>query len=218
MTSKDIFYAMRNIDMRLILDAAPPEEGDKKKTLSWQKWIAIAACFCLIAFVAVGYYNIVLRGANAPGPTNFYYNSFTEMNTAIGKDTLYNDQNTAFGESEIIGITVSCFEDDNGNVDIHDPNQLKATLSGGGVRVSYYILFGRDNVKKSYIGGYEEQKLRREIGGITVHYSKIFDGSYHSQAKFIYNGDLYVIDVTSSEDIHDINDYIDKILGQEVQK
>ncbi len=210
MTEKDILRAMSGIDAALILES---EKIPKK--VNWMKWTAIAACFCLIAFVAVGYYNVVLRGANAPGPTNFYYNSFAEMNAAIGKDTLYNDNNTAFAESETVSINISCFEDENGNVDIRDPNQLKATLSGGGVRVSYYILFGRDNVKKSYIGGYEEQKLRREIEGITVHYSKVFDGSYHSQAKFIYDGDLYVIDVTSKEDIHDIQDYIDQILKEE---
>ena len=131
------------------------------------------------------------------------------------RDTLYNDANTAFAESETVSISISCYEDENGNVDVRDPNQLKATLSGGGIRVSYYILFGKDNVKKSYISGYEEQKLRREINGITVHYSKIYDGSYHSQAKFIYDGDLYVIDVTSKEDIHDINNYIDRILKEE---
>ncbi len=210
MTEKDILRAMGGIDAALILCADPALPCKKP---NWKKWTAIAAGFCLLAFVAVGYYNVVLRGANAPGPTNFYYNSFAEMNAAIGKDTLYNDENTAFAESEIIKVSISCFEDENGNVDIRDPNQLKATLSGGGIRVSYYILFGRDNVKKSYIGGYEEQKLRREIGGVTVHYSKIYDGAYHSQAKFVYEGNLYVINVTSSEDIHDIMDYIDKLLG-----
>lgn len=207
MTEKDILRAMSGIDAALILGA---EKVPKK--VNWKKWTGVAACFFLIAFVAVGYYNVVLRGANATGPTNFYYNSFAEMNAAIGKDTLYNDANTAFAESETVSISISCYEDENGNVDVRDPNQLKATLSGGGIRVSYYILFGKDNVKKSYISGYEEQKLRREINGITVHYSKIYDGSYHSQAKFVWGGDLYVIDVTSKEDIHDIQDYIESIL------
>ena len=209
MTEKDILRAMSGIDAALILDAEKPH----KKT-GWLKWASIAAGFCLIVYLGF-MMKIAFTGANAPGPTNFYYDSFAEMNAAIGKDTLYNDANTAFAESETVSISISCYEDENGNVDVRDPNQLKATLSGGGIRVSYYILFGKDNVKKSYIGGYEEQKLRREINGITVHYSKIYDGSYHSQAKFIYDGDLYVIDVTSKEDIHDINDYIDRILKEE---
>ncbi len=207
MTEKDILRAMSGIDATLILDAEKP----LKKT-NWLKWASIAAGFCLIVYLGF-MMKIAFTGASAPGPTNFYYNSFAEMNAAIGKDTLYNDNNTAFAERETVSISISCYEDENGNVDVRDPNQLKATLSGDGIRVSYYILFGKDNVKKSYIGGYEEQKLRREINGITVHYSKIFDGSYHSQAKFIYDGDLYVIDVTSKEDIHDIQDYIESILG-----
>ena len=210
MTEKDILRAMGGIDSALII-SADPEVPRKKPNL--KKWTTLAACFCLIAALAVGYYNVVLRGANAPGPTIFYYGSFAEMNAAIGKDTLYNDENTAFAESEAISISISCFEDESGNVDVRDPNQLKATVHNGAVRVDYYILFGRDNVKKSYVGGYEEQKLRLEKNGITVHYSKIFDGSYHSQAKFVHEGDLYVIDVTSQEDIHDIEDYIVKILG-----
>ncbi len=209
MTEKDILRAMSGIDSTLILDA---ERIPKKN--NWLKWAGVAAGFCLIVYLGF-MMKIAFTGANAPGPTNFYYDSFAEMNTAIGKDTLYNDNSTAFAESEIVNISISCFEDEDGNIDVRDPNQLKATLSGGGVRVSYYILFGRDNLKKSYISGYEEQKLRREINGITVHYSKIFDGSYHSQAKFIYDGDLYVIDITSKEDIHDIQDYIDRILKEE---
>lgn len=209
MTEKDILRAMSGIDAALILDAEKP-----RKNNNWLKWVSIAAGFCLIVYFGF-MMKIAFTGANAPGPTNFYYDSFAEMSAAIGKDTLYNDANTAFAESETVSISISCYEDENGNVDVRDPNQLKATLSGGGIRVSYYILFDKDNVKKSYIGGYEEQKLRREINGITVHYSKIYDGSYHSQAKFIYDGDLYVIDVTSKEDIHDINDYIDRILKEE---
>lgn len=209
MTEKDILRAMSGIDAALILDAEKP----LKKT-GWLKWASIAAGFCLIVYLGF-MLKIAFTGANAPGPTNFYYDSFAEMNAAIGKDTLYNDVNTALTESETVNISISCYEDENGNVDVRDPNQLKATLSGGGIRVSYYILFGKDNVKKSYISGYEEQKLRREINGITVHYSEIFDGSYHSQAKFVWGGDLYVIDVTSKEDIHDIQDYIDQILKEE---
>ncbi len=206
MTEKDILRAMSGIDSALILSA----ENIPKKTV-WKKWAAIAACFLLIVFAGVGYYNVVLRGANSPGPVNYNFDSLAEMNTAIGKETLYNDNTIAYEEGSV--IRVSCFEDENGNIDLHDPNQLSVTTNDGKVRVEYYILFGRNNVKKSYVGGYEEQNLRLEINGITVHYSKIFDGSYHSQAKFVWGGDLYVIDVTSKEDIHDIQDYIDKILG-----
>ena len=196
MTEKDLLRAIGGIDAALILDA---ERTPQK--INWKKWTAIAACFCLVAFLAVGYYNVVLRGANAPGPEYAEYVNLTEMNGSIGIETLYNDINI----QGIGNILVTFYED--------EPSQALIRAKDGDVTVHYYVIFNRDNVKKSYVGGYEEQNLRREINGITVHYSKIFDGSYHSQAKFVWGGDLYVIDVTSQEDIHDIGDYIEKILG-----
>ncbi len=198
MTEKDILRAMGGIDAALITEAAPER---RLRRMTWQKWATLAACFCLIAFIAVGYYNVVLRGASAPGPESLEFESLADMNSAVGVETLYNDQKL----TGIQNISVTYYGD--------QPSQAKIRTKDGDITVHYYVLFGRDKVKDSYIGGYEEQKLRREIGGVTVHYSKIFDGSYHSQAKFIYGGDLYVIDVTSSEDIHDIGDYIESILG-----
>lgn len=66
MTSEQIFRAMREIDVKFILDAAP--DKPVKKAISWQKWITVAACFCLIVIGAIGYYNVVLRGASAADP------------------------------------------------------------------------------------------------------------------------------------------------------
>lgn len=208
MTEKDILRAIGGIDPSLILAA---EKVQKK--ISWKKWIATAACFLLIAFVAVGYYNVVFRGANAgdPGPHNYKFSTLAEMNAAIGKETLCNDNTVICDDGTV--IRVSCFEDESGIIDLHKPSQLNVIAYDGDIRIEYYIIFGRDDVNQSYVGGYEEQNLRRELNGITVHYSKIFDGFHHSQAKFIYGGDLYVVDVTSKEDIHDIQDYIEKILG-----
>ena len=198
MTEKDILRAMGGITPSLIAEASPDRKTGK---ISWQKWATLAACFCLIAALAVGYYNVVLRGAQAPGPEFVEYQALTEMNSSIGVETLYLDQNI----KGIANISVRYYGD--------QPNQALIRTKDGDITVNYYILFGINKVKDSYIGGYEEQKLRREINGITVHYSKIYDGAYHSQAKFVYKGNLYVIDVTSSEDIHDIQSYIESILG-----
>ena len=197
MTEKDILRAIGNIDAALITEAAPDR---RPLRANWQKWATLAACFCLIAALAVGYYNVVLRGAQAPGHESFDFETLTDMNAAVGIETLYNDENV----TGIANISVTYYGD--------QPNQAKIRAKDGEITVHYYVLFGRDKVKDSYIGGYEEQKLRLEIGDITVHYSKIYDGAYHSQAKFVCDGNLYVIDVTSQEDIHDITDYINKIL------
>lgn len=46
MNGKKIFQAMRNIDPRLVLDAAPAEKSHTR--YAWVKWGALAACLCLI--------------------------------------------------------------------------------------------------------------------------------------------------------------------------
>jgi hypothetical protein len=205
MTEKDILRAMSGIDSALILDAEKP----RKKT-GWLKWAAVAAGFCLIVYLGF-MMKIAFTGANATGPVLIEYGSIAEMNEALGRETLYSDDII----ENVLYISVSYTDDGTGEADLSRPNQARIHTNNGGITVNYYVIFNRDSIKKSYIGGYEEQELRREINGITVHYSKIFDGTYHSQAQFLYGGDLYVIDVTSKEDIHDIQDYIDRILKEE---
>lgn len=78
MTSEKLFRAMRDIDVQLILDAAP--DLPRKKTISWQKAVTIAACFCIIVIGAIGYYNVVLRGASAPGPEEYIYGKVSADN------------------------------------------------------------------------------------------------------------------------------------------
>ena len=204
MTEKDILRAMGGIDSALILDAEKP----LKKT-NWLKWASIAAGFCLIVYLGF-MMKIAFTGANAPGPVSIQYDSIAEMNEALGRETLYSDDNI----ENAFNISVSYTDDGTGNADLSHPNQALIRASDGDVTVFYYVIFNRDSVDKSYVGGYREQNLRREIGGVTVHYSKTFDGKYYeNQAKFVYGGDLYVIDFISQEDTHDIMDYIESILG-----
>ena len=204
MTEKDILRAMGGIDSALILDAEKP----RKKT-NWLKWASIAAGFCLIVYLGF-MMKIAFTGANAPGPVSIQYDSIAEMNEALGRETLYSDDNI----ENAFNISVSYTDDGTGNADLSHPNQALIRASDGDVTVFYYVIFNRDSVDKSYVGGYREQNLRREIGGVTVHYSKTFDGKYYeNQAKFVYGGDLYVIDFISQEDTHDIMDYIESILG-----
>lgn len=204
MTEKDILRAMGEIDSSLILDAEKP----RKKT-NWLKWASIAAGFCLIVYLGF-MMKIAFTGANAPGPVSIQYESIAEMNEALGRETLYSDDNI----ENAFNISVSYTDDGTGNADLSHPNQALIRASDGDVTVFYYVIFNRDSVDKSYVGGYREQNLRREIGGVTVHYSKTFDGKYYeNQAKFVYGGDLYVIDFISQEDTHDIMNYIEKVLG-----
>lgn len=82
-------------------------------------------------------------------------------------------------------------------------------------RIQLYILFNCDSVADSAIGGYEEQGLTRRYGEITVHYSLIEDPLKHGQAKFLYQGDLYVLDVQSTGEAHVLLKYLDLLLGKE---
>ena len=206
MTEKDILRAIGNIDAALIAQAAPDR---RLRRMTWQKWATLAACFCLIVYVGF-MMKIAFTGASAPGPVSIQYESIAEMNEALGRETLYSDDNI----ENAFNISVSYTDDGTGNADLSHPNQALIRASDGDVTVFYYVIFNRDSVDKSYVGGYREQNLRREIGGVTVHYSKTFDGKYYeNQAKFVYGGDLYVIDFISQEDTHDIMNYIEKVLG-----
>ena len=206
MTEKDILRAIGNIDAALITEAAPER---RLRRMTWQKWATLAACFCLIVYVGF-MMKIAFTGASAPGPVSIQYESIAEMNEALGRETLYSDDNI----ENTFNISVSYTDDGTGNADLSHPNQALIRASDGNVTVFYYVIFNRDSVDKSYVGGYREQNLRREIGGVTVHYSKTFDGKYYeNQAKFVYGGDLYVIDFISQEETHDIMNYIESILG-----
>ena len=92
---------------------------------------------------------------------------------------------------------------------------IQASYANGELidRVNYYIIFNKDSIDDSYIGGYEEQGLTKEINGITVHYSLIQDGAMHGQAKFIYEGNLYIIDVHSWGDEYNLDTYIDMVFN-----
>ena len=79
--------------------------------------------------------------------------------------------------------------------------------------VDFYILFNQDSIDDSRIGGYVEQGLTKEIGSITVHYSLIEDGAMHGHAKFLYEGNLYVIDVKSSGSVHALDTYLNMVLN-----
>ena len=77
-------------------------------------------------------------------------------------------------------ITISYQDDGEGNATLDEPPQLllRQTYDNENVVVNanFYILLNKDDVRESYIGGYEEQGLSKEINGVKVHYSYIFDG------------------------------------------
>ena len=178
----------------------------RKKAIKWS--INIAVCF-LVVLIAVP---VIMHFTqhNTPAPVIKYYDNIAEVRDDLGYDTLYSKL-----ELNGASIMLSYKSDEDGNAQLNSPLQLKIGYSysteAGKDAVDYYILFDKDNVDDSYIGGYDEQGLTKIINGVTVHYSEIFDGSNHTQAKFIYEGNLYVIDIVSTDKI-DLDHYLNSLL------
>ena len=218
MTNKNIYMSLGGLDPELIMKAAPAEKVQKKRKNTWLKWASLAAaCFALV-ICAVPIMNLIFGGSHSDAPISNNYNSLEEVHNALGFDTLYSKLELDKSNTKSITISYSSINGDSGlQSNLEKPLQLKirATYPNGETTdsVDYYIIFNRDSVDDSYIGGYEEQGLTKEINGITVHYSLIQDGAMHGQAKFLYEGNLYVIDVNSWGNEHNLDTYIDMVLN-----
>lgn len=140
----------------------------------------------------------------APGntpPLSMDYSSIQAAHSALGFSTLY--ENISLNGSDQTNINIiyqSDFSKPDEEITLGTPREMlvQASYVTGDIidMVDYYIIFGANSVDDSYIGGYSEQGRRKEIGGITVHYSAYESGSaVHAQAKFVYEGNLYVIHV-----------------------
>ena len=158
-------------------------------------------------------------GQNDPGslpPISVEYDSIEEAHSAIQYNTLYS--NLVPDESGFDNIT-TIFPSSvgtEGNL-LVKPNQLLIHASydnGDSIdMVDYYVLFNKESVDQSYIGGYVEQGLTKEINGVTVHYC-LFEsnGRMNGQAKFLYDGNLYVIDVKTNGDTYNLDTYVEMVL------
>ena len=184
----------------------------KKKTNQFLKWGSFAACVVLVlCFIPI--VNLIFDGSHSDAPINLEYSNIDDAHKQLGSDTLLVglDYDVATTKS----ILVSYNDDGEGNAVFSEPQQLLLRqtydFGNGAVNANFYILFNKDDVSESYIGGYEEQGLSKEINGVKVHYSNVFDGSNHAQAKFIYEGNLYVIDAISSGEI-DLDYFLEKLL------
>ena len=164
---------------------------------------------------------IAFQGANSADPGVDIYNSLDAVHDALGYDTLYSklDLDKARTSNISISSTVvtpsGVYADGNLQMSVKKPSQLliQASYSNGELidRVNYYIIFNKNSIEDGYIAGYEEQGLTKEMNGITVHYSLIQDGAMHGQARFVYDGNLYIIDVHSWGDQYNLDTYLDMV-------
>ena len=206
-------------------------ENKKPKKYAWLKWASLSAACLFLVFYVIPIMKVAFTGAQSEDPNHKTFASIEEMHDALGYDTLYAnlDLDGSIDSDFSISYTFVRYDDDqydnrvptqlDSNLPPKKPSQLliRASYPNGDLidYVDYYIIFDKDSVDDSYIGGYEEQGLTKEIDGITVHYSLIQDGAMHGQAKFIYEENLYVIDVCSWGDEYHLDTYVDMVLNGE---
>lgn len=210
----------------------------KKATVpTWAKWTSLAAACLVLLILAIPIEKPLSNNPGSTAPLSRSYASIEEAHKALGKSTLYskitldtlNPSNISIVYDFVAGDIAL---DNNVEVDafsgmasvpnleqlkIPKPRQLAIHTAYDNEKtidmVDFYILFNQDSIDDSRIGGYVEQGLTKEIGGITVHYSLIEDGAMHGHAKFLYEGNLYVIDVKSSGSVHALDTYLNMVLN-----
>lgn len=208
----------------------------KAKVPTWVKWTSLAAACLVLLILAIPMEKPLSNNPGSTAPLSRSYASIEEAHKALRKTTLYskitldtlNPSNISIIYDFVAGDTAL---DNNVEVDafggmlniagteqlkIPKPRQLSihTTYDNGKTidMVDFYILFNQNSIDDSRIGGYVEQGLTKEINGITVHYSLIDDGAMHGHAKFLYEGNLYVIDVKSSGKVYTLDTYLNMVL------
>lgn len=231
MTQEILMDAITAMDGELLDEALQerasllPRASRKIKPLAVKR-MGLAACLAL-ALLVVPYAKLVFSGSHTSDRFSERYHSVSSVEQALGQDILLEPLEEALrpaidpsilinspsnitvsythkgGAPSMLKARYNAIEADN-SLDTDDPE----------TRVELYILFGHDDLNDSYVGGYEEQGLAKQYGDITVVYSLIQDPLMHGQAKFLYGGDLYVLDVQSTGDRHFLMKYLDILLGE----
>ena len=217
MTSMNIYRCLGGIDPELIARAAPAEIPRRKKKKDWIKWVSLAAACLALVICIVPVWDALFGGTHGDAPVPNSFDSLEDFHEVLGYDTLYAGLDLDQTSKCSIAVSFASYDAPDGSqADLENPLQLliRTAYPNGDTTdtVHYYVIFNKDSVEDSYIGGYEEQGLSKEVGGVTVHYSMIQDGATHGQAKFLYGGDLYVIDVVSGGDDHTLDTYIGLVL------
>lgn len=241
MTQEKIIDAITELDAD-ILDRYFSMKQDltakkRAKAPTWAKWASIVAACIALLICTIPMINLNQDIPLNTAPLTAHYASLEDAHKALGKTTLYSkitldDLNPSDISIVYDSITdVPSFDNDiemdafsgtigivgDEQLDISKPRQLAIHTSYQNGKtidmVDFYILFNQDSIDDSRIGGYVEQGLTKEICGVTVHYSLIEDGAMHGHAKFLHEGNLYVINVKSSGSVHTLDTYLHMVLS-----
>ena len=203
-----------------------PRAARRIKPLTVRRLGTLAACLAVILTVGL-YVKTAVTPSHEPAPLMKYFATVEAVEGALGKELLLRPLEESLLREQDIHVSYAIFEDyhnDDGHedntplmlnaryfcIEDFDPQASAQEYS----HVELYILFDKNNVNDSYIAGYEEQGLSKQYGEITVVYSLIEDGMMHGQAKFLYEGNLYVLDVNSTGQTHRLMTYLELLLGE----
>jgi len=218
MTRERFFDALDAIDIDIVEDFVLTDNALEKrsehKKPKYLKWTALAACLVLVVCF-VPFIKNIFTPSHGSSPVTVRYSSFEELSVVLPYNNFYKALDSENANTVSIGMSYA--SDKDGNAITTQPLQLKIRQTyeceNYTDTVDFYIIFGKTDVNESYIAGYEEQGLTKEINGVTVHYSMIDDGAKHAQGKFIYEGNLYVVDVLSGGSEYALDVYLEKVLG-----
>lgn len=217
MTRERFFDALDAIDIDIVEDFVLTDNALEKrsehKKPKYLKWTALAACLVLVVCF-VPFIKNIFTPSHVSSPVTVRYDSFEELSVVLPYNNFYKALDSENANTVSIGMSYA--SDKDGNAITTQPLQLKIRQTyeceNYTDTVDFYIIFGKTDVNESYIAGYEEQGLTKEINGITVHYSMIDDGAKHAQGKFIYEGNLYVVDVLSGGSEYVLDEYLYKVI------
>lgn len=198
-----------------------PRTVRKLKPLAVKRLGTVAACLAVV--FAVGFFaRTVFTNNHEPAPHSEFFSSAEAVEAVLGEDLLLDRLDGPLSRDRDIRVTFPTYGDGtHGDKPLMLEARYKAietdnslSTADAATYVDLYILFDCDSVEDSYIGGYDEQGLSKQYGEITVVYSLIEDGMMHGQAKFLYGGNLYVLDVNSQGDTHHLMKYLDMLLDK----
>lgn len=110
MKPEDIIDAMNNIDDKALMEAEQIRKPSKKKGKVWIKWVAAAACFCIVIGAVLGHFHFKKpQDPSAENPTTHINALLPPLNSFALSSAIYPEMPKYPLESD--------FTDSNGNID-----------------------------------------------------------------------------------------------------
>lgn len=170
MTSENVFRSMRDIDLQLILDAAPDLPQAKETNRTWVKWTSLVACLALIIMCVPTLIHI-FGPSEADDPayaTVVYFSSYSELCAVLPRENMAT--NIPNSKNATIESYVTCNDvvvgDGTDLNDYRNYSYLNIDVSyADGTGVNIYCKFKSKKSTKEYV---ESKPLTYPPGGTNI--------------------------------------------------